>query len=95
MIADHFSRMEKTTEEDKEIEIAENFPDKQLFVLLSVKVPWYADIVNYLACGIMPPEFSHQHKRKLRIDSGFYIWDDLLLFRRGVDVIIRRCVLET
>ena len=59
MIADHLSRLEKTTEEEKEIEIVENFPDEQLFVL-SVQVPWYADIVNYLACGIMPPDFSHQ-----------------------------------
>ena len=59
MIADHFSRLEKTTEKEKEIEITENFPVEQLFVL-SVQVPWYVDIVNYLACGIMPPEFSHQ-----------------------------------
>ena len=58
MIADHLCRLEKTTEEEKEIEIAENFLDEQLFVL-SVLVPWYADIVNYLACGIMPLEFSH------------------------------------
>ena len=81
VIADHMSIMEKTTEEEKEIEIAENFPDEQLF-LLSVQVPWYADIVNYLACGIMPPEFNHHQKRKLRTDSRFYIWDDLLLFKK-------------
>ena len=40
----------------------------------------------------MPPEFSYQDKRKLRTDVGFYIWDDPLLFRRGVDQVIRRCV---
>ena len=67
VIADHLSRMEKTIEEEKEIEIPKNFPDEQLF-LLSVQVPWYADIVNYLAYGVMPPEFNHQHKRKLRTD---------------------------
>ena len=72
VIADHLSRLEKTTEEEKEIEIEENFPDEQLF-LLSAQIPWYADIVNYLACGIMPPEFSHQQRRKLRTDSRFYI----------------------
>ena len=38
VIADHLSRLEKTTEEEKEIEIAENFPEEQLF-LLSVQVP--------------------------------------------------------
>ena len=59
VIADHLSRMEKSTKEEKVIEIEENFPDEQLFQVL-VQTPWYADIVNFLACRIMPPEFSYQ-----------------------------------
>ena len=31
VIVDHLSRMEKPTEEEKEIEIEENFPNEQLF----------------------------------------------------------------
>ena len=62
-------------------EIKEKFLDEQLFQI-SVQVPWYANIVNYLACGIMPQEFSYQQKRKLRTDARFYLWDDPLLFRR-------------
>ena len=58
MIADHLLRVEKPTVQEEEIEIAENFPDEQLFQL-SLQIPWYADIVNFLACGIMPPEFSY------------------------------------
>ena len=81
VITDHLSRLEKTTEEEKGSEIAENFPDEQLF-MLSIQTPWYADSVNYLACGIIPYEFNSQQKRKLRTDSRFYIWDDPLLFRR-------------
>ena len=73
--------------------LTENFPDEQLFKV-SCQLPWYADIVNYLACGVVPLEFSYQQKRKLRTDSRYYIWDDSLLFKRGVDMIIRRCVLE-
>ena len=38
VIVDHLSRLEKTSEEEREIEIAENFLDKKLFVL-SVQVP--------------------------------------------------------
>ena len=57
MIADHLSRVEKPTVQEEEREIAEKFPDEQLFQL-SLQSPWYADIVNFLACGIMPPEFS-------------------------------------
>ena len=33
--------------------------------------------------------------RKLRTNCRLYIWDDPLLYRRGADLIIRRCVLET
>ena len=61
---------------------------------MSFQIPWYADIVNYLACGVVPQEFSYQQKRKLRTDSRYYIWDDPLLFKRGADMIIRRCVPE-
>ena len=59
VIADHLSRVEKNKVEEEEAELMENFPDEQLFKL-SFQLPWYADIVNYLACGVMPPEFSYQ-----------------------------------
>ena len=59
MIADHLSRLENLTIEERWLEIEENFPNDKLFQL-SVQLPWYADIVNYLACGIMPPNFNYQ-----------------------------------
>ena len=59
MIADHLLRLEKHTEKEKGTEVEENFPDEQLFQV-SVQIPWYADMINYLAYGIMPPEFSYQ-----------------------------------
>ena len=54
VIADHLLRVEKPTVQEEEKDIAEYFPDEQLFQL-SFQSPWYADIVNFLACGIMPP----------------------------------------
>ena len=45
-------------EQKKGVEIVEIFPDEQL-LMLSIQTPWYTDIVNYLACGIMPCEFSN------------------------------------
>ena len=59
MIADHFSRLEKLTIEERVTEIEENFLDEQLFQL-SVQSPYYVDIVNYLACEIMPLDFNYQ-----------------------------------
>ena len=94
VIADHLSRAERSTGEEEEVELKENFPDEQLFTV-SCQLPWYADIVNYLACGVVPSEFTSQQKRKLRTDSRYYIWDDPFLFKRGADMIIRKCVPET
>ena len=59
VIADHLSRVEKPTVQEEEKEITEHFPDEQLFQL-SLQSPWYADIVNFLPCGVMPPEFNYQ-----------------------------------
>ena len=74
VIANHLSKLEKTIEEEKGSEITENFSKEQLFMfMLYVQTPWYADIVNYLAYGIMIYEFISQHKRKLRTCSRFYI----------------------
>ena len=81
VIADHLSRVEKATVQEERREIAENFLDEKLFQLL-LQSPWYDDIVNFLACGIMPPEFSYQQRKKLRTDSRYYIWDDPLLFKK-------------
>ena len=52
--ADHLSRIITTTIIEEEIEVVENFSDEQLFHL-SFQSPWYDNIVNYLACGVMPP----------------------------------------
>ena len=54
VIANHLSRIKKPTKDEEEIEIQKKFPEEQLFEM-TVQVPWYANIVNYLACGIVPP----------------------------------------
>ena len=54
VIDDHLSRVITTTVIEEETEVAENFSDEQLFQL-SFQSPWYADIVNFLAYGVMPP----------------------------------------
>ena len=40
----------------------DSFPDEQLFSL--VHCPWYADIMNYLVTGQIPPQWTSQQKRK-------------------------------
>ena len=58
VIANHLSRMERTCDDKKEFEIEDNFPDELLFQV-KIQLPWYGDFVNYLACGILPQEFTY------------------------------------
>ena len=91
VIADQLLRNEKNIMKEEEMEVAENFPDEQLFQL---SFQLFQNIVNFLDYGMMPLEFSYQQRKKLRTDIRFYIWDDTLLFKKGADMIYRRCVLE-
>ena len=59
VVASHLSRLENSKEGlEKESSIKEEFPDEYLF---SVHItPWFADIANFLASDILPPNLSYQ-----------------------------------
>ncbi|KAK0605565.1 hypothetical protein LWI29_028197 [Acer saccharum] len=61
---------------------------------VGVNDPWYADIVNYLANGVIPANLSSQAKRRFISINRQYFWDKPYLFKYGADQIIRRCVPE-
>ena len=58
----------------------------------SASSPWYADIVNYLACEIMPVDMTYQQKKKFLHDAKSYYWDEPFLYKHCADGIVRRCV---
>ncbi|XP_070045458.1 uncharacterized protein [Nicotiana tomentosiformis] len=58
------------------------------------ETPWYADIANYLASGIVLYELSSIQKKKFFRDCRSYYWDEPLLFRICVDNMIQRCIPE-
>ena len=93
VIVDHFSRLDITKEEKIGKEVQESFLDEQFFEV-NIQLPWFADMVNYLACGVMPLDFNFQQKKKLRHEAKYFIWDDPIPFRRGDDQFIWRCVSE-
>ncbi|KAL8158070.1 hypothetical protein AgCh_002688 [Apium graveolens] len=94
-VADHLSRMEYNNESHTMVPIKETFPDEQMFqVQISNVTPWFADIANYLATGLMPHDLSSQQRKKLLHDVKSYFWDEPYLFKQGADKIIRRCVAE-
>ena len=53
LVVDHLQRLEGSS---KEIQINDNFLDKQLLAIKDKKpVPWFADLVNYLVEKVFPP----------------------------------------
>ena len=88
-VADHLSRLHNT-EGTSEEEIVEEFPDERL--LLIQERPWFADMANFKAAGIIPDEFSWQQKKKFLKDSSYFVWDDPYSFKIGGYGILRRCV---
>ncbi|XP_024024510.1 uncharacterized protein LOC112092475 [Morus notabilis] len=92
IVADHFLKLEQF-EVENGANIQEKFSDEQLFEI-ELKLPWYTDFVNYLACNVLPLDLTYHAKKKfLHVVRG-YLWDDPLLFKRCNDQVIRRCVPE-
>ena len=93
LVANHLSRMDHVEpNEGVDDDINERLPYDQLFAV--EEVPWYANIVNYLAKKILPPELTYQMRKKFFLDLKYYIWDDHFLYKQCSDKIIRRCVPE-
>ena len=89
MVANHLSRLVSESISNG-LPIGDTFLDEQLFSL--VQCPWYADIVNNLVTGQIPPQWTSQHKRKFLVDIKKYYFDDPYLFKYYPDPLMRRCV---
>ncbi|XP_039134170.1 uncharacterized protein LOC120271548 [Dioscorea cayenensis subsp. rotundata] len=96
VVADHLSRLHQVVDKNRENELAINdaFPDEQLLRISTIEAPWYADFVNYLVCGILPPDLKFQQKKKFFSDLRHYFWDEPFLYKRCADGILRRCIPE-
>ena len=89
VVADHLSRLVPESSSHG-VPIGDSFPNEQLFAL--VHCPWYANIVNYLVTGQIPPQWTSQQKKKFLADIKKYYFDDLYLFKYYPDQLMRRCV---
>ena len=89
-VADHLSRLENDEITKAEADILTEFPDEKL---LSIQErPWFADLANFKAAGVVPADLSWHQKKKFFQDANHYVWDDPHLFKIGADNILRRCV---
>lgn len=73
-----------------QLPIRDDFPDEHLFYVSYL--PWFAHIVNYLAIGEIPGEWSAQDKRKFLVEVRKFYWDDPCLLKYCPDQILRCCV---
>ena len=89
VVVDHLSQFVPESSSHG-VPIGDSFPDEQLFAL--VHCPWYADIINYLVTGQIPPQWTSQQKRKFLVDIKKYYFDDPYLFKYCPDQLMRRCV---
>ena len=53
-VADFLSRLHT---EGEDVPVFDDFPDEHLFAI-SIHVPWFADIANYLVLGSLPQYLS-------------------------------------
>ncbi|RVW37836.1 Retrovirus-related Pol polyprotein from transposon opus [Vitis vinifera] len=73
-------------------QINDEFPDDALCAV--EKLPWFANIVNYLATGELPSEWNMETKKYFLSRAKHYAWDDPYLYKFCPDQIMRRCVPE-
>ncbi|CAM8902416.1 unnamed protein product [Rhodiola kirilowii] len=87
LVADHLSRLElgELDREEDNLPVTDYLAGEHFMRVDVDHVPWYADFVNYLACGIIPPDLSHNQKRKFLSDVKRYFWDDPFLYRLCAD----------
>ncbi|KAG7559312.1 hypothetical protein ISN45_Aa05g009070 [Arabidopsis thaliana x Arabidopsis arenosa] len=106
-VADHLSRMRIDDEvpiddsmPEEQLMVTEffgkNYSGNEFHQLNAVegRSPWYADHVNYLACGVEPPNLTSYEKKKFFRDINHYYWDEPYLYTLCKDKIYRRCISE-
>jgi hypothetical protein len=87
---DHLSRI---TNGEKPMNLEENFPDAHLFSI-QVADEYFADIIQYLSTRTAPQEFNTTQKKNLVVRVVDYQLTVGHLYKMGLDIILRRCVLE-
>ena len=76
-------------------DIDDSFLDDELMNLAVVdENPWFADIANYLASGVVPTGLTIHYSKKFFNDLRYYYWDNSLLRKSCADNMLRLYILE-
>ena len=85
-IADHLSCLQVTNMQ--ELPINDFLRDDMLLKVTDIN-PWYANIMNFMVLGYVPPG---ENKGKLQAKRRCHLWDDPDLYRVCSDGLLRRSV---
>ena len=85
-VVDHLSHLQVTNMQELPIN---DFLHDDMLLKVTDTNPWYANIVNFMVSGYVPPG---ENKRKLQVKSRCHLWDDPYLYRVCSDGLLRRCV---
>ena len=88
-VADHLSHMTSTNTQDPPIN---NFLHDDMLLMVIASHPWYANIVNFMVLGYIPPGES---RKKLVYESRHHLWDAPYLYLVCADGLLRHCVPTT
>ncbi|XP_070041522.1 uncharacterized protein [Nicotiana tomentosiformis] len=84
-VVDHLPRLNTRNHVAEGDVIKETSPDEQLLAITAGEVPWYANFVNYLASGKMPPDLEPYAKKNFLPYVRSYVWDEPFLFKSSID----------
>jgi len=90
LIADFLSRVPKINDLSP---VDDQFLDEHLFAV-TVKTPWYANVVNYLAAGRFPAHLSPRERKLIIQCNTHFSWIGGYVFHTGSDFQIYRCIRE-
>lgn len=85
MVAHQLSRLTGAGDSSGETKIKGTFPYDQLLAIKALteedEKPWFANIANYVACGIQPTDMNKQQLKQFLYERKFYFLNDLLLYK--------------
>ena len=94
LVADHLSRLPLECYHGDSGLIDDSLRKETLYTTEIKAAAWFADMANYLACGIVLEGRNSRKRRIFYEEAKYYYWHDPLLFRFSPDGIYRRCITE-
>jgi len=77
LVADHLSRLDNGQSGNP---LSDCFPDETLYAITN-RLPWHADMVNYIVIKTFPIDLSKAQKEKIRAQSKYYVWNEPYLWK--------------